>query len=79
MNIEILGSGCKKCTNLAEEVSQVAQQMDIEFNLDKVTDMAKILEYGVMSTPAIVINGAVITAGSVPSTKEIESLLQAHC
>lgn len=53
--------------------------MDIEFNLDKVTDMAKILEYGVMSTPAIVINGAVITAGSVPSTKEIESLLQAHC
>ena len=75
MKIEILGSGCKKCTNLAAEVEQVATEMALEFSVEKVTDMAAILDYGVMSTPAIVIDGAVITAGNVPSKTEIQQLL----
>lgn len=76
MKIEILGTGCKKCTQLAAEVEQVAQQLEISFKLTKVTDMAAILGYGVMSTPAIVIDGQVKTAGSVPSQTEIQLLLQ---
>ncbi|WOT04712.1 thioredoxin family protein [Shewanella youngdeokensis] len=75
MKIEILGSGCKKCTNLATDVETVAKRLAIDFEIEKVSDMGAILEYGVMSTPAIVINGKVITAGTVPSHTEIEQLL----
>ncbi len=75
MKIEILGSGCKKCTNLAINVEQVANDMTVSFELEKVTDMDAILDYGVMSTPAIVIDGVVMTAGNVPTTAEIEQLL----
>ncbi|MCL1139410.1 MULTISPECIES: thioredoxin family protein [Shewanella] len=75
MKIEILGSGCKKCTNLAADVEQVATDMALDFSIEKVTDMAAILDYGVMSTPAIVIDGTVITAGNVPSKAEIQQLL----
>ncbi|WP_108945390.1 thioredoxin family protein [Shewanella halifaxensis] len=75
MKIEILGSGCKKCTNLAADVEQVATEMALEFSIEKVTDMAAILDYAVMSTPAIVIDGTVSTAGNVPSKAEIQQLL----
>ncbi|WP_153912598.1 thioredoxin family protein [Shewanella sp. TC10] len=75
MKIEILGSGCKKCTNLANEVTAIASRLGVDAEVEKVTDMAIILDYGVMSTPAIVINGKVMTAGTVPSTTEIEQLL----
>ncbi|MFT5790160.1 MAG: small redox-active disulfide protein 2 [Shewanella sp.] len=75
MKIEILGSGCKKCTNLAADVEHVAKGLALDFELEKVTDMATILDYGVMSTPAIVINGVVMSAGNVPSHAEIALLL----
>ncbi|QYJ85787.1 TM0996/MTH895 family glutaredoxin-like protein [Shewanella mesophila] len=75
MKIEILGSGCKKCTNLAASVEQVANRLSLNIELEKVTDMATIVDYGVMSTPAIVINGTVVSSGSVPSDTEIEQLL----
>ncbi|MCG9728476.1 thioredoxin family protein [Shewanella sp. Isolate13] len=78
MKIEILGSGCKKCSNLATEVERIATEMALPFTLNKVTDMAAILDYGVMSTPAIVVNGDVVTAGKVPSEQEIQDLLSTH-
>lgn len=78
MKIEILGSGCKKCTNLATEVERIATEMALSFSLNKVTDMAAILDYGVMSTPAIVINGDVACSGNVPSAAEIQALLSVH-
>ncbi|GIU30880.1 thioredoxin family protein [Shewanella sp. MBTL60-007] len=78
MKIEILGSGCKKCTNLATEVERIATEMALPFTLNKVTDMAVILDYGVMSTPAIVVNGDVVIAGKVPSEQEIQDLLSTH-
>ena len=67
MKIEILGSGCKKCSNLAADVEQVAHELSMEFTIEKVTDMAIILEYGVMSTPAIAIDGNVVVAGAALS------------
>ncbi|MEZ9197474.1 thioredoxin family protein [Shewanella sp. 10N.286.54.B9] len=76
MKIEILGSGCKKCTNLAADVEQIANDMSVNFELEKVTDMDAILDYGVMSTPAIVVDGVVMTAGKVPTKHEIEQLLK---
>ncbi|MCL1094048.1 thioredoxin family protein [Shewanella kaireitica] len=76
MKIEVLGSGCKKCTNLAAEIERIANELSVDFELQKVTDMAAILDYGVMSTPAIVIDGTVVTAGNVPSASEISQLLQ---
>lgn len=75
MKIEVLGSGCKKCTNLADNIQAVADRMGKTIELEKVTDMAQILAYNVMSTPAIVIDGEVKTSGSVPSDAEIEALL----
>ena len=75
MKIEILGSGCKKCTNLAANVEQVANRLSLNIELEKVTDMTSIVDYGVMSTPAIVINGTVVSSGRVPSDTEIEQLL----
>ncbi|NKF52278.1 thioredoxin family protein [Shewanella sp. WXL01] len=75
MKIEILGSGCKKCSNLATEVESVATELGVTFELTKVTDMAVILGYEVMSTPAIVIDGKVVCSGVIPSADEIKTLI----
>lgn len=75
MKIEVLGSGCKKCTNLANDIQKVADSLKIEMELVKVTDMVEIAAYGVMSTPAIVIDGKVVTSGHVPSEAELALLL----
>ncbi|WP_084643996.1 thioredoxin family protein [Ferrimonas futtsuensis] len=75
MKIEILGSGCKKCNTLAEQVKNRAQELGLAFELAHVTDMEKILDYGVMRTPAIVIDGEVKHAGSLPGQAELDALL----
>ena len=75
MKVEVLGSGCKKCTNLAASIQAVADAMGKTIDLEKVTDMGRILEYSVMSTPAIVIDGQVKTSGTVPNDAEIQALL----
>lgn len=67
--IKVLGSGCKKCAETAELVQGVANDKGIEINIEKVTDMAQIMAYGVMSTPAVVIDEKVVHKGSKP-TKE---------
>jgi len=69
--IKILGTGCPKCIKLAELAEQVAIQLGIDYELEKVTDISDIISYGVMLTPALVINGEVKVAGSVPSIDQI--------
>ena len=73
--IEILGTGCAKCAKLAEATEAAAKELGIPFELTKVTELQKIMGYGVMATPALVVDGVVKTAGKVPSVKEIKSLL----
>jgi small redox-active disulfide protein 2 len=73
--IEILGTGCKKCSDLAETTKKVADSMQIEYELEKVTDMRKIIEYGVMSTPALVVDGEVKVYGKIPSVEDIKNYL----
>ncbi|KPL06693.1 hypothetical protein AMJ71_09570 [candidate division TA06 bacterium SM1_40] len=75
-NLQILGTGCHKCEKLAELVESTANEMGIEYTLEKVTDIQKIMDFGVMITPALVVDGDVKIAGKVPSIKEIEDLLK---
>lgn len=74
-DIKVLGTGCKKCQMLTETADQAAKEMAIEYSLEKVTDLNAIMSYGVMFTPALVIDGEVKVAGKVPSIEAIQKLL----
>lgn len=75
MEIKVLGSGCKKCSTLEKATKEAVADLNIDANIEKVEDIVKIMEYGVMSTPALVVNGKVVVSGRVPSPKELQSLL----
>jgi len=75
IKIEILGTGCPKCKKLAEVAEQAAREMGVEFDLVKVTDMQQIVSYGVLSTPALVVDGKVKIAGKVPTLDQTKKLL----
>lgn len=72
MKIEILGMGCPKCKMLYENVKKAVRERGVRAEVLKVEDMDKITEYGVMMTPALVIDGQVKTTGKIPSTEEIK-------
>jgi small redox-active disulfide protein 2 len=75
MKIQILGSGCAKCRQLTAVAEQAAQDLGISYDLEKVTDMKRYPEFGVMLTPALVIDGVVKLSGKVPSLDEAKKLL----
>jgi small redox-active disulfide protein 2 len=74
--IEILGTGCAKCNKLEELSKQAADEMGITYDISKVKEINKIMEYGVMITPALVVNGVVKSAGKLPSLEEIKKLIE---
>jgi len=71
MKIEILGTGCPKCKKLNELVGEAINELGASAEIIKVTDINKIIDYGVMVTPALVIDGNVKVAGKIPSKQEI--------
>jgi len=73
--LQILGTGCAKCANLAAATEQAAKTLGIDYELEKVTELNKIMTFGVMMTPALVVDGKVKLAGRVPSVEEIKKLL----
>ena len=73
--IEILGSGCAKCKKLHQQTEEMVKKMGIEAQVDKVEDITKIMDYGVMMTPAIVVDGEVKAAGRIPGDDELRKLL----
>lgn len=73
--LQILGTGCAKCTKLAENTETAAREAGIEYQLEKVTDLQTIMGFGVMTTPALVVDGQVKVAGKVPSVSEIKEML----
>ena len=73
--IEILGTGCAKCTKLYDLVEKTATEENIEFTIEKVSEVNKIMDYGVMMTPALVIDGSVKIVGKIPSKDEIVEFL----
>ena len=75
MKIQILGTGCAKCMKLAENAEAAARQAGVPCEIEKVTDINKILELGVMITPSLAIDGVVKSMGKVLSAEEIKKLL----
>lgn len=75
MDIKVLGTGCPKCKSLEKSVYNALAELDIAANVSKVEDIVEIMNYGVMSTPALVINGKVVVKGKVPTVAEIKSLI----
>ena len=70
-DIKVLGSGCRNCEMTAKAIAQAAEEAGVPITLGKVTDIAAIMSYGVMSTPAVVIDGKVVHAGSVPGPAQV--------
>jgi small redox-active disulfide protein 2 len=77
MKIQILGTGCAKCQKLAKHAEAAAQDLHLDYELVKVTDIKEITAFGVMMTPAIAIDGQVKLSGKVPSVDELKRLLTA--
>ena len=75
MNIKVLGSGCVKCKKLFENVEIALKESQIEATLEKVEDINRIIDYGVMMTPGLVINEKVVSVGKVISVKDIIKLI----
>lgn len=75
MHIQVLGTGCPKCTLLQERVTAAAKETGLEAVITKVSDIEQILGFGVLSTPALVIDGQVKLTGRVPGIEELKTLL----
>jgi small redox-active disulfide protein 2 len=73
--IQILGTGCPKCKKLAENAEVAAKELNLEFEVEKVTDINEMMKFGVMMTPALVVDGQVKFVGKVPSPDEIKHML----
>jgi small redox-active disulfide protein 2 len=73
--VQILGTGCPKCEKLAKTAAEAAKLAGIDCEIEKVTDIQKIMQYGVMMTPALVIDGQVKVVGKVPPAEEIKDML----
>jgi small redox-active disulfide protein 2 len=74
--IQILGSGCPKCKKLAENAEAAVQELGIEYEIEKITDINDIMKFGVMVTPALVVDGKVKAAGKVLTREEIKRFLR---
>jgi len=75
--LQILGTGCPKCNALAEAAKTAADELGLEYEIEKVTDLKAIMSFGVMTTPALVVDGTVKIAGKVPGHAELKTLLGA--
>jgi len=76
MKIEVLGTGCTKCQTLLNATKEAVAKNGMFVQIEKVEDIVKIMNYGVMSTPALVIDGVVKSSGKVLSVEEIQALLK---
>jgi small redox-active disulfide protein 2 len=77
IKIKVLGSGCANCKRLEATTRKVVEDLGIEAEIEKVTDYAEIMKYPILSTPGLVINEKVVSAGRIPGEKEIAVWLSA--
>jgi small redox-active disulfide protein 2 len=73
--LQILGTGCAKCNALTEISKKAADELGVPYELEKVTDMLRFADFGVMITPALVVDGVVKSTGKVPSLEEVKALI----
>jgi small redox-active disulfide protein 2 len=78
MEIKVLGTGCANCKTLEKAVFNALAEMDFTANVEKVEDITKIMAYGIMRTPALVINEKVVLYGRVPSVKELKEIIEQY-
>lgn len=76
VNIKILGSGCANCRRLEAETRKVVESLGIEAEFEKVTEYAEIMKYPILSTPGLVINEKLVSAGRIPNPQQIAQWLQ---
>lgn len=76
MKIQVLGTGCPKCTQLAENADTAARELGVEYELEKVTDINDIVSFGIMMTPGLMVDGEVKMSGKVASVEEIKEWLR---
>jgi small redox-active disulfide protein 2 len=76
MKIQILGTGCAKCNALTMATEKAAQVLGLQYELEKITDLQHIMSFGIMTTPALVVDGQVKVSGKVPSLDELKSILK---
>ncbi|WP_319589700.1 thioredoxin family protein [uncultured Draconibacterium sp.] len=75
MEIKVLGTGCAKCKKLEERTRNAISELGIEASIEKVEDIYKIMQFGVMNTPALVVDGKVVLSGKLPGDKKLKELL----
>jgi len=74
--IKVLGSGCRNCEITANVIAQAAKDAGVEVEIEKVTDIAEIMAYGVMSTPGVVVDDKVVHAGGIPGPDQVRAWVQ---
>ena len=75
MEIKVLGTGCVKCKKLEKLTENTVNELGLDANIEKVEDIYKIMQFGVMRTPGLVIDGKVVLTGRLPKTSELKDLL----
>jgi small redox-active disulfide protein 2 len=75
--LQILGTGCAKCRMLTEHAESAARELGLDFEIEKVTDLGRILEFGVVATPALVVDGELKVSGHVPTARRLREILAA--
>lgn len=78
MDIKVLGAGCTNCKNLKKAVIKALSEMGIDAKVEKIEDIQKIMSYGIMRTPGLVINDKVVLSGKLPSVKEIKEIIEKY-
>jgi small redox-active disulfide protein 2 len=76
MKLQILGTGCAKCNQLTAAATAAADRLGWDYELEKITDFMRFADFGVMITPALVVDGKLKAAGKVPSDADLERMLQ---
>lgn len=76
MDIKVLGTGCARCKLLEKATKQAVDELNLNASIEKVEDIQKIMEYGILSTPGLVINGNVVLSGQVPKVSDLKDILK---
>jgi len=76
INLKVLGTGCAKCKTLEKVTTEVVNENKFDAEIQKVEDIVEIMNYGVMATPALVVNGKVVFSGRIPSKSEIKNFIE---
>lgn len=76
MKIQVLGPGCRKCAQLAEQADAAAKELGLEYEIEKISDMNEIMSFGVFMTPGLVVDGEVKSVGKVPSVEALKKMLK---